>query len=254
MPDSQPKIVAILTVRLASQRLPGKVLLEIEGQTVLQHIVNRLKNTTMITKVVAAVSEQWDSKPLIEAARDMGLACFVGSDEDVLGRVYGAAIEHDADIVVRVCGDCPLLDVNATDRLIQHLIDVGCEYSHNRHAKGVPFGMHAEVLTMACLERLNELAKARSDREHVTLFILDHKETFHINNVAESPDIQRPDYQLSLDTKEDFELITLLYQRLGRRIENTKAIIQFLDEHPDISQMNRYVHNKEHMELIHGEL
>ena len=101
------------------------------------------------------------------------------------------------------------------------------------------------------MKALIRLAKWKS---RVTLFILGHKEKFHINNVAESPDIQRPDYQLSLDTKEDFELIQLLYQRLGRRITNTKAIIQFLDEHPDISQTNRSVHNKEHMELIHGEL
>ena len=194
MLDNQQNIVAILTARLASQRLPGKVLLEIEGQTVLQHIVNRLKNTTMITKVVVAVSEKSDSKPLIEAARDMGLDCFVGSDEDVLGRVYSAANEHGADIIVRVCGDCPLLDVDATDRLIKHVIDAGCDYSHNRHAKGVPFGMHAEVFTMDCLKKLNDLARAKNDREHVTLFIFDHKEQFHVNNFAESPDIQRPEY------------------------------------------------------------
>ena len=151
------KIVATIEARMTSSRLPGKVLMEINGKPTLHYLVQRLKAVESIDEIVLATTTNDTDDVLIEFAKLEGIKYFRGSEDDVMGRVLGAAKSVDADVIVEICGDCPLIDSNLIDQLVETFKINDADYVCNNLERTYPIGMDTQVFFTSALEKSEEL-------------------------------------------------------------------------------------------------
>jgi spore coat polysaccharide biosynthesis protein SpsF len=208
------KVICIMQARVGSTRLPGKVLKKICGKTVLEHDIYRLRRVKNIDQIVIATTVEEKDIEIVKEAERLGVKYFRGSEEDVLSRYYLAAKENNADIVVRVTSDCPLLDSKVTDQTIRYLLENvdKFDYVSNTLEATFPRGLDTEVFTMNSLERAYKEAKLTREREHVTPYIYTKGNNFKLGCFKNKIDYSH--YRWTLDTKEDFEFICAIYNKL----------------------------------------
>jgi spore coat polysaccharide biosynthesis protein SpsF len=197
------RLVAIITARYSSRRLPGKVVRLLHGRPLLEHVLDRVSSVDRLDEVVIATSTDPSDEPVAALARTAGVTCWRGSLADVLGRVRGAAAAQKADGVVRVSGDSPLIDPCLIRRAINLFLDHRPDLVTNVFPRSFPKGQSVEVLSCAALDRLDREAQAVEEREHVTRYAYSHPKAFVISNFSAST--PRPELQLSVDTEADFE-------------------------------------------------
>ncbi len=241
------KTVAIIQARMGSSRLPGKVLMPIMGKPMLWHIVRRVRAVPSIDQVLVAVPTDWANEVLRQFCVDNNIAHFAGSETDVLDRYYQAAQQVEADPVIRVTADCPLVDPQLIERLIQAYksggydhIGVAAGAGAERLGKGrFPDGLDAECFGFSALDRAwNDTTDPR-DREHVTRYIWNHKDIFRCG--ALTADVVYPKLRLTVDHVEDFELVTKIYESLysERGSFLLSDVMKFLGENPGLVEVNR---------------
>jgi spore coat polysaccharide biosynthesis protein SpsF len=203
-----------MQARVGSTRLPGKVLKKICGKTVLEHGVDRLKRVNNIDKIVIATTVLEKDNAIVEEAERLKISCFRGSEEDVLSRYFYAAKEHNADIIVRVTSDCPLIDSEVTEKIIQYYLDNVEKYDYvsNTIDRTYPRGLDTEVFGFRVLERAFNEAKSVRDREHVTPYIWDNPCKFKL--VQYKNDVDFSELRWTLDTVDDLKLIEEIYSYL----------------------------------------
>jgi spore coat polysaccharide biosynthesis protein SpsF len=240
-------VVAIVQARMGSTRLPGKVLLPIAGEPMLAHVVERARAVPGIGEVVVATSTEPADDPIADlcAARDW--ACFRGSEDDVLDRYYQAALTHNADHVVRITADCPLLEIDQAGILVERHLESGAEYTHNITVwgSGMPLGTGAEIFTLACLETSWRDGGEPHHREHVDEYVGDHPELFRMERVDAPEALRRPELRLTVDTPDDLAFVRAVYDRFPSEKEPALAdVIALLDEHPELTELNRHVVQK----------
>jgi spore coat polysaccharide biosynthesis protein SpsF len=208
--------VIIVQARMTSTRLPGKVMREIAGQPMLAQQLRRLKRCVLADDIVVATTPNATDDPVAELSRREQVGCFRGSEEDVLARYAGAAREARADVVVRVTADCPLIDPQVTDRVIDELIRhaADCDYASNVLVRTYPRGLDCEAFFSDALLRVERMAKSGAAREHVTLFIRSERpELFLCRSVEDSQN--NADLRWTVDTQEDLDFVKILYEELG---------------------------------------
>ncbi|HEY7060820.1 MAG TPA: aminotransferase class III-fold pyridoxal phosphate-dependent enzyme [Chloroflexota bacterium] len=169
--SERPRVVAIVQARMGSTRLPGKVLAEIAGRPMLCHVVRRVERAATIDRVVLATSSAPADDAVAAFCDQEGIACFRGSEADVLDRYYQAAREAEAEVVVRVTADCPLIDPAVIDRVVGALLAGDCDYATNTLRYTYPDGLDVEAFTFAALARAWEESSKLSEREHVTPYL-----------------------------------------------------------------------------------
>lgn len=211
------KIVATIEARMRSTRLPGKVLKPVLGRPLLELMVGRVRRAKRIDEIVIATTDDASCDPIEDLARQIGVSFFRGSEDDVLGRVLGAAQSAQADLIVELTGDCPLLDPGLIDRVIETYLAGDVDYCSNRMLRTHPIGMDIQVFPTAVLEQVAGLTSDPRDREHVSIYIYEHPERFRLLNFAESLPPSAPDLRLTLDTPLDYELIQTVFERLYPR-------------------------------------
>ena len=209
--------LAIIQARLGSTRLPGKVLKKILGKTVLEHIVERLHYAEKIDQIIIATSILRENDPIEELARKKEIPCFRGSEDDVLNRFYQAALQYKGDIVVRVTGDCPLVDPFVVDKIIDYHLSHGGDYTSNTIKRTFPRGIVAEVFTFDVLKRLCQMELNPAYREHVTQYILHNPENFKINSFTQEEIPFDTNWRWVLDTQADYEFIQNIFSQLYRK-------------------------------------
>ncbi len=190
--------------------------MDIEGKTMLQRVIDRVSRAALLDKWVVATSGMADDEPI----RNMVYAdnLFVGSKTDVLDRVYKAAVKHDAHVVVRITGDCPLIDWGVINGTVHYFLLSGIDYVTNRPMfDSYPDGMDCEVITIEALKKVWKEATNSYDREHVTSYIRNHPEGFTIGEMAYDTDLSH--IKVSVDTLEDLEIVRKIYQDLGEYAE-----------------------------------
>lgn len=240
------KVVCIMQARVGSSRLPEKVLKEIAGKTVLEHDVDRLKRVKSIDEIVIATTvEERDSK-IVDEANRLGVKFFRGSENDVLSRYYFAAKENNADVVVRVTSDCPLIDSEVTNEIIKFYLDRYPKYDYvsNTVDRTYPRGLDTEVFSIKALEKAFTDAKENFQREHVTPFIWGNNEEFSTCQFKDAEDNSH--LRLTLDTEEDLELITEVYSELYE-LNNEfrlKEVINLFKRRPELIYINKEIHQK----------
>ena len=235
------KRVIILQARMTSTRLRGKVLMDVAGRPMLAQQLRRLARCRQADEIVVATTTNATDDPVVAIAREAGVRWFRGSEADVLGRYVGAAREAKADVVVRVTADCPLIDPEESDRVIEALVAQRerCDYASNVVRRTYPQGLDTEVMHADTLERLDRLAQSSPAREHVTYFIFNERpELFAIQSVT---DIENnSDLRWTVDVSQDLEMVRRLYEELnlGERVVGYRELLAYVRAHPAIAAVN----------------
>jgi spore coat polysaccharide biosynthesis protein SpsF len=240
--------VIVVQARMTSTRLPGKVLMDLEGRPLLERELERLGRCTRAEEVVLAVTTNADDDALVALADRLGLRWYRGSEDDVLSRYAGAAAEADADLVVRVTSDCPLIDPEETDAVIAALEERAAEtdYASNRLEPHLPRGLDVEVLWRDVLDRMDRMATSRPAREHVTWFCYaERPELFSLHSVRRPVDAH--DLRWTVDTAADLALVRRLYADLGlaERAVPLADVIAHVRAHPEVAALNAHVEQKD---------
>ena len=235
------KRVIVIQARMTSTRLPGKVLMDLAGRPMLAQQLRRLARCRQADEIVVATTTNATDDPVVAVAQDEGVRWFRGSETDVLARYVGAAREAKADVVVRVTADCPLIDPEESDRVIEALVSQRerCDYASNVVRRTFPQGLDTEAMYMDVLERLNRLAQSAPAREHVTYFILnEHPELFNICSVTDSEN--NSDLRWTVDVPQDLEMVRRLYQEvsLGERAVGCRELLAYVRANPAVAAVN----------------
>jgi spore coat polysaccharide biosynthesis protein SpsF len=239
------RTVCTIEARMTSSRLPGKVLLEAVGEPLLARMIERLRRARTLDAIVIATTEEASSDPIEELARELGVGCFRGSEDDVLGRVLGAARAHDAELIVETTGDCPLIDPGVVDLVVERFRDGGVDYCSNTLERTYPRGMDVQAFPFAVLEEVAGLTDDPADREHVSLYIYEHPERYRLRSVrSERPDTG--EIRLTVDTPDDLALVRAVFDELLPKDPafGLDAILALLDERPELRDLNRHIEQK----------
>ncbi len=239
-------IAATIEARMTSSRLPGKVLMEAAGKPMLQHMVERLKRVPSLDRIVVATTVNTSDDPIAELAISLEIGCFRGSEEDVLSRILGAARAHKIDIIVETTGDCPLIDPALVEACIQGYLKAGVDYVSNVLERTYPIGMDTQVFATEILADVAGRTDDLEEHEHVSLYIYRHPELYQILNLPGPPELARPDLGLTLDTAEDFKLLSAIFETLYPKNPtfDLADILRLIDGNPELAQVNAHVRRK----------
>lgn len=240
------KIVAIIQARMGSTRLPGKVMKKILDKPVILWDLERLSFSQYIDQIVVALPEGKSNDILAKTIEDYSKNIIIsrGSENDVLDRYYQAALNTKADVVIRITSDCPLIDPVIVDKVVKEFLDHECDYCSNTLERTYPRGLDTEVMSFKALETAWQQAEHDFEREHVTPYIIENKETFKLHSVTNNNN--HSNLRWTLDTKEDFEFIRTIYQKLHpiRHLFLCEDILLLLASEPEIININKYIEQK----------
>jgi spore coat polysaccharide biosynthesis protein SpsF len=205
---------AVIQARCSSQRLPGKVLRQIDGRTLLDFLLERLARCRGLSRIVVATSTDGSDDALAAFCRSRSIVFYRGALDDVLGRFVAVAGQLGEPALVRINGDSPLLDPAIVDEAVRLFEEGGADIVTNVHPRSFPKGQSVEVLAVTALRRAAEQSDDPSDREHVTRFFYRRPEQFRIRNFKREP--AAADIQLSVDTPEDFAALERVVAQMRR--------------------------------------
>lgn len=239
---------AIIQARMGSTRLPGKVLLPLAGKSMLEHVVARAAAAPGIDLVVLATTDLARDDALAAKARELGVACFRGSESDVLARYVGAAREVDADLVVRITSDCPLLDPALVGEILSARAELvrtsgPVDYFSNTVVRRYPRGLDTEVVPTTVLVDVAARATDPRAREHVTWGLYNDPDRYRCEAFL-NDDPDRSELRWTVDTEADFELVRRIYEELGDGLFGRERVLALLAENPDWSDINAHVEQK----------
>ncbi len=229
-------ILAILQARLSSSRLPGKVLLHLAGAPMILRQVERVRRAARIDRLVVATSDQPSDDRLAETLAEAGVETYRGPLDDVLARFIGALDAWPADHVVRLTGDCPLVDPGLIDATIGLHLQTGADYAQNRLVdKGFPKGQDVEVITAAALRQAAARASTPEEHEHVTWGVWNHPETYKV--VRLEPPVDQGQVRWTVDRPDDYEFVRAVYDALypADPAFTSDDIRAFVRSHPDLA-------------------
>jgi spore coat polysaccharide biosynthesis protein SpsF len=237
MKKDKKKVVAIVQARMGSTRLPGKSLRVLAGKPVIERVIDRAKLIPLVDEVWLATTDKGEDDKLAAWANKNNIPVFRGSADDVLDRYYQTAHKADADVVMRVTGDCPLLDPSVSNLIVTELLSGNFDYVTNTMQCTYPDGFDTEVMNLEALARAWKEAKLASEREHVTPYIWKQPELFKLKNVKNDRDYSS--IRLTLDTPEDAEFLERVIttcEELGS--SDLESIIGIIESHPEWSEIN----------------
>lgn len=240
------KIGAIIQARMGSTRLPEKVMKNLKGKTVLDHVIERVKQSELIDEIIIATTTHERDAVIESEALRCRVKAFRGSEDDVLSRYYYAAKENNLDVVVRITSDCPLIDPTVLDEIIDFYLKNNYEIVSNAGSdlsnRTYPRGLDTEIFSFEVLENAFNNSKEKYQREHVTPFIYEKAtKVFYYKN-----DIDYSKYRWTLDTDEDFKLITEIYRQLyhGKHDFYLNDIVSLFERHPELRDINAHIEQK----------
>jgi spore coat polysaccharide biosynthesis protein SpsF len=237
------RIVTVVQARMASTRLPGKVLLPLAGKPLLVRMVERVQAAVLSGTVVVATSINPEDDVLAELCRAEDLLCYRGDPEDVLDRHYRAGQTLEATTVIKIPSDVPLIDPRVIDRVISYYLAHEGDYDFvsNLHPASYPDGNDVEIMTMPALETAWREATRPLEREHTTPYLWENADRFRVGNVAWEMGL---DYSMShrwtIDYPADYDFISVVYEALYSpdRHFSLEDILAYLEEHPEVAAIN----------------
>lgn len=237
------KIVCIIQARMGSSRLPGKVAMKLGQKPMLARVLERAGAIKGVDSVVVATSTKPSDLTVVEIANKMGVEVFRGSEHDVLERYAQAAEEHDAEAIVRITADCPLLDPKMSSEVIRKFVEKKPDYCSNSLRRTFPRGLDTEIFTRRMLDLANQEATEQPDREHVTRFIWRQPQRFNLLSVEGEKDLSG--HRWTVDTEQDFALVKKIYQELGEGEWGLAEVLDVLKRNPIWISINADVKQKE---------
>ena len=234
------KITAIIQARMGSTRLPGKVLMDLAGESVLARVIQRVRRSALVQEVAVATTKSAADDPIVSECVRLGTRAFRGSEHDVLDRYFRAAQQFGGEAVLRITADCPLIDPILIDQLVEAFTERRVDFACNVLPRTYPRGLDAELFTVRALEKAWRLADAPHQREHVTPVLYDRPDVFSMIFVRGERDYSR--YRWTLDTADDLRLIRTIYENFGNRIDFTwRDVIGLMERNPQLERINAHV-------------
>jgi spore coat polysaccharide biosynthesis protein SpsF len=237
------KVSAFIQARMGSTRLPGKILLGMEGGTVLWHIIQRVRACKFIDDIIIVSPDTPDNRILEKHAKEYAVKIFFGDEENVLDRFVRAAEQDITDIIVRITADMPFFDIDAVDKMIKLLLAENLDFVFSPNG---PRGAGPEVIKADILKKINQQTLSKSAREHVTLFIRRNLYSVKWREYHWGKKIDADNTRLTLDTEEDAIFIRLIYKKLYKH-NNTislKEVLTFLKKNPHYKKINDSIKQK----------
>lgn len=237
-------IILIIQARMASTRLPGKVMFDLVGEPMLWRIIERARKAMRMGEVVVATTMNAEDNVIESFCQQRAVPVFRGSAEDVLARYYQTARAFNANTIVRITADCPLIDPCVIDRCVEAFQSGNYDYVSNNTIEDTstfPRGLEVEVISFTALETAAQDAQLQYQREHVTPYIWENKDdNFFIGPVVSATPEYRRAFRLTVDYPEDFSLMQKIYERFhkGRSIISVPEVLLFLDKNPDWVAIN----------------
>lgn len=236
-------IIAIVQARMGSTRLPGKVMKDIGGTSMLARVVSRLARSELIDLILVATTTKRSDDPIVVECDRLKVPVFRGDEEDVLDRYYNAALAHGADAVVRITSDCPLIEPEVVDKVIRAFLEGNPDYASNSLERTYPRGLDAEVVSMEALTRTWEEATASYQRVHVTPYIYQNPDCFNL--IPVKSDVDYSHYRWTVDTQEDLDFVREVYSRFGDDDSFTwKDLLSLLAKEPELVEINSHILKK----------
>ena len=229
-------IGCIIQARLGSTRLPQKALLNLdEKNSTLFYVINQLKNCKRIEKIVVATTDLKEDDLIEKTVGNFGVTCFRGNEKDVLDRYYNCAKKFEFDFIVRITADCPLIDPQIVDNVINNFDSSKEDYISNTLKNTFPKGLDVEVFTFSALKKTWIESKLPSEREHVTQYIRNNP-SFKIKNYENEENLS--EHRWTLDREEDLVFIREIIKRIEKRPILMEDVISVLRQEPDLSKIN----------------
>ncbi len=238
-------ILAILQARVSSSRLPGKVLKPIIGRPMLALQIERVRQAKKIDRLIIATSTNPSDDDLETLCQVIDVPCFRGSLDDVLDRFYQAAQAVKPEHIVRITGDCPLIDPEVIDDVITFYLAGNFNYASNSVEPTFPDGLDIEIFRFSALEEAWNEACRPSQREHVTPFIYQHPDRYRIGHYKNTEDLSH--LRWTVDEQEDFDLINKIYEALYPVMPNFRMadILHLLEQRPEWLTINKQFERNE---------
>jgi spore coat polysaccharide biosynthesis protein SpsF len=245
------KVVAILQARMSSTRLPGKVLKTASGRTMLDRMVERVRKAATVDEVVVATTSDPSDDAIVRACHKCGVEVFRGSQQDVLDRYYQAARLYHAEVIVRLTGDCPLIDPLLINEVVTALIankaDLACNRLPPPFTRTYPIGLDVEACTFAALENDWQHATQKHEREHVLPYLYAEPGGFNVLQLNYTQDLGH--LRWTLDTPEDLLLLRRIYRHFhGRNDFSWLDVLQLQREQPAMFKVNAQVKHKTYLD------
>lgn len=236
------RTTAIIQARMGSSRLPGKVLMDLGGETVLGRVVRRLRRARRIEAIAVATTDARQDEVIVQVCRQLNVPTFRGSEHDVLDRYFQAAKAFRSDTVVRITSDCPLIDPEIVDDVVSSFVDQQADFACNVLRRTYPRGLDAEVFSMPALTKAWQAAGSHQ-REHVTTWFYENPDLVRLASVFNDEDFSR--HRWTVDTAEDLKLARAIYGHFANRDSfGWKQALTFMERRPDLIAINSHVMQK----------
>lgn len=236
------KTVIIVQARMGSTRLPGKILKEVLGKPLLEYQVERIRWVKLADEIVIATTLNDTDRVIVDLCDRLAIPHFRGSEQDVLRRYMEAARAFDADVVVRLTSDCPIIDPEIVDRVIRYYFDHTLEFDYvsNTLSRTYPQGMDTEVFPFSVLEEAFQEATESYDREHVTPFIYRHDHRYRLCNVAYPENHSH--HRWTVDTLDDYLLIRKIIEKLypTNPRYGMREVLDLFEQNQDLSRIHAH--------------
>jgi spore coat polysaccharide biosynthesis protein SpsF len=222
---------------MGSTRLPGKMMLSLGCKETITRVIERVTDTETIDGVVVATTMKKPDSLLADWARHAGASVYRGSESDVLQRMVNAAAQYEADIIVRIAGDCPAVSPVIIDHAVSIFKQKDTDYVSNKLERTFPLGLDVEVFTMDSFAHVENVANQPKEREHVTVYYQEHPDEFSLHNFSSTELFDRKQYQdrtdieLVLDEPEDYILLNTIFSDLQSGDQDVSSIIEYVDTH-----------------------
>lgn len=248
------KIMATIQARMGSTRLPGKAMKKINGKTLIEWINYRLSFCKEVDQIVLSTADTPENDPLEALAKEIGIDYYRGSEADLISRLLETAKKFSADAIIRVTGDCPLVDSELLDKMIKIYREKAPEvdYVTNVSPPTFPDGMDLEIISTKVLEKLDKEIKHPLYRENLTATFLENPDAYNIYNVSDNRNIVG--LRLTVDYQEDFDLVKIIFTKLHKdgQIFTMEDILDLFKREPELAKINEKWVDKEIINNIRG--
>jgi len=239
---SDKKIVASIEARMTSSRLPGKVLMQaINGMSMLEFMIQRVKKSQLIDQIIVATTINDTDDPIFNICQKLSINCYRGSEDDVLLRVLNAHKSVNSQIIVELTGDCPLIDPEIIDKVINIYLNNNFDYVSNSHIRSFPDGVDVQVFSFDILKEISIKTKEPYDRENVSSYIYRSGE-YSLEAITAGKELFWPELRITLDDKGDYYLIKKIieYFYANKKFEfSLKDIVNYLKENKQLLELNK---------------
>ena len=246
---NKKKITVIIEARTGSSRLPNKVIAEIEGKPMIFYVIDRIKQIKSVEQIILATTQEENDKILTEIAKQNSIGSFVGDSIDVLDRGYQCALQNNADPIIRITGDCPLIDPDIVEEMLEFYLKNNYDYVSNRINPKYPDGLDVEIYSFNTLQMAAQNAKWSSERELVTTYITKNPKNFKIFSYENQEDLS--EYRWTVDEQKDLEFIRKIYSIMKPKTNfSMKEIVEILSKNSELLKINAGImRNEGHLKL-----